>query len=120
MQQTRLRSRVTLLFQLAVIRGLLIVLEQPAPSLLEFHPRFQALLDFTTIYVVRLSLKPFGGHTEKKVLKLYSNNRCIEWMARLSYNMYTMEEVTLLRPMNYVATATNWVNAEGRSRAATT
>ena len=64
--------KVVVLARVAVARGCLIVLEQPASSLMRLAPRFQDLLGYVAIYTVQVNLGYFGADSLKPVI-LYSN-----------------------------------------------
>ena len=73
-------ARVILLMRLALACGQACVLENPASSLIEFHPRFQAFLVDYVIYRVKLNLGDFGAPTKKPIM-LY----CTEaWLHELT------------------------------------
>ena len=70
-------SRCCILMRLAVGLGLTYILEQPASSLLVYHPRMQQLAEDTQMYVICFPMALFGSRTTKQT-KLYSN---ASWIA---------------------------------------
>jgi len=66
-------SRMVLHLYMLVARGVWWILEQPATSLLEDHPRFQAFLRQHTVYRGTIRMGAFGADSEKPTW-LYSNH----------------------------------------------
>ena len=74
-------ARVVLLAILTTCRGLVWIIEQPANSLLEKHPRFQLLLSRMPVYRITTYMQAFGGPSLKPTW-LYSNSPLIDELAR--------------------------------------
>eukprot|EP00969_Alexandrium_andersonii_P304080 13441864-Alexandrium_andersonii.AAC.1 len=69
-------ARVVLLIYILHVNGVMVVLEQPASSLMAYHPRFQRLLRDIPLYCCKEYLGYHLADTAKPVL-LYSNMRFV-------------------------------------------
>jgi len=76
MQANKMVSRTVLLLWLCTAMGLLIILEQPAGSLMEMHPRMKEWIEKNDIKKVKINMFEFGGAT-RKPMWLYSP---FEWV----------------------------------------
>lgn len=74
-------SRVMALYWVAIARGHMVVLEQPASSIMFRHPRFQELLAHVQIYKHKEHLGHFLAESPK-LIALYSNDACISQVCR--------------------------------------
>ena len=72
-------ARVCLLLEWACAMGIYWALEQPISSLLEFHPRYQALLAKHLVYVFTVELGAYGANSLKRI-KIYTNAK---WLCEL-------------------------------------
>jgi hypothetical protein len=70
-------SRVCLIIMICLAKGIFFVCEQPRGSLLELHPRFQAMVKKVSLVRKHVVMKDFGG-TSEKATWLYTTHRCIE------------------------------------------
>ena len=65
-------ARLVLQLMFLSARGIMWVVEQPQPSVIFKHPRFQQFLGWTQVYTFTLDLRRLGAPT-KKPTTLYSN-----------------------------------------------
>ena len=71
-------SRVVLLLLVAMLlHNAIFMAEQPASTLLPFHPRWQMLLKEFQLFEVNLWMQPYGGTSPKRTW-LCSNKECIQ------------------------------------------
>jgi hypothetical protein len=69
-------TRVALIMVLLISTGMLITVEQPASSVLEFQPSLQKVFEMASFYRISFAMWNFGHHTWKPTL-VYSNR---EWL----------------------------------------
>lgn len=69
-------TRVALIMVLLISTGMLITIEQPASSVLEFQPSLQKVFEMASFYRISFAMWNFGHHTWKPTL-VYSNR---EWL----------------------------------------
>jgi hypothetical protein len=67
----RMVSRVAILLMILSARGVVWALEQPASSVMQYHPRFQEVLRIFNVHQVTLDMGAYGGCTRKPSV-LYS------------------------------------------------
>lgn len=78
--------------------GMLITIEQPDSSVLEYHPRMQEMLSMMPVYKTKFKMFNFGGDTSKGTL-LYSNR---PWISEvLSFQLNRAGEQQSVKLVNH-------------------
>jgi hypothetical protein len=66
-EQNELAARVADLIYIAARRGVYVIIEQPSPSVLWYHPRVAKVLERFSFKAVATQLGAFGGDTVKPI-----------------------------------------------------